>query len=91
VSNPGAFLPRISCACVLGRARAGFEVTWRHEGVRAALLFAGAVLVYLWPTLVGGRELSTATTLYDVAPWQASATPDIIHYHNGVINDPTQT
>jgi Bacterial membrane protein YfhO len=58
-----------------------------HPDLAAALLLALFVLVYLWPALLRGELLSPISALYDFAPWQRLAPPDLHAFSNGLLSD----
>jgi Bacterial membrane protein YfhO len=58
-----------------------------HQTVAAALVFAVACVVYLFPVLVGGHVLSPAAMLYSVAPWASHADPVLVAGSNSVLSD----
>jgi hypothetical protein len=58
-----------------------------RERTSAALLFAAVVLVYLWPVLIGGDVLSPRGTLFEYAPWTASAPLGWERHANFILGD----
>jgi hypothetical protein len=58
-----------------------------RPGLSAGLLLGLFVLVYLWPVLVGGRELSPNGMLFSVTPWPSFAPADLTSYANGLLSD----
>jgi hypothetical protein len=58
-----------------------------HERTSAALLFAGFVLVYLWPVLIGGNVLSPRSVLFQFAPWANSAPTRWEYQTNFILGD----
>jgi hypothetical protein len=74
---------------LLAAARRGLERLGEHRA--AALLFALAVLLYLWPALVGGKVLSPAAAAYAWVPWSSFRPDDLGDYYNSLLHDePTQ-
>ena len=63
-----------------------------RPGGLATTAYAGMVFVLLWPVLVGGRVLSTASSLYLVAPWKhGAASADPAAFMNPLLADQTRS
>jgi hypothetical protein len=58
-----------------------------RPALAASVIFALVCLAYLYPVLLGGRVLSAATMLYDVAPWAASKEPLPFGEYNRFLSD----
>jgi Bacterial membrane protein YfhO len=80
VAAPPTRLATLADSGIVRRARA-------HPDLTAALCFAGLVVVYLFPVLIGTKILSPNGLLYAFTPWTASHPPDILHWFNPLLSD----
>jgi hypothetical protein len=63
------------------------DQTLQREHLRAGLLFALFVLIYLWPVLLGGKVLSPVELLSTYAPWKGISGPGAADLVNPALFD----